>query len=81
MLAPDLAAVESAVDVMFVLRLDVSETSPLEAVMELVSDSWLFASAKTCEAVTDESEALASFQCELSVSGVSVSVGSSLVAT
>ena len=74
MLAPELAVVESELVVTPVFRFDVMATSPPEAVIVLVSDSWLFAVAATCASVTDVSLVVMSFQFVGSVSGDIVSI-------
>ena len=53
--APEAADAESAVDVTFVLTSAISDTPPLEAVMELVPESCDLALASTKAATTDES--------------------------
>jgi hypothetical protein len=53
--APEPAAEESASEVMFVLTLEVIETSPFGVEIELVSETWLFPFARTNVATTEES--------------------------
>ncbi len=73
--APEPVPVESALDEMFVLTLEVIETLPV-AVMAPVPESWLLALASTWATVTEESLALASFQFVVSDAGLFVLVTS-----
>ena len=59
---PEPADDESAFVETFVFTFDVIATSPVPAEIELVPDSWLFASASTNVAATDESWSLTSVQ-------------------